>query len=241
MGIKSVRVAEMVAKRIRIVIALSLALFGLSGCAGSLQEAKEGLTEFITPTDTSILRHHVREHHKALKEFTTRLYAKNPKYEKDLAARKEKLAAIFLNGPPVEELYSRMLSHEILTAAFAEESVDQDRVYLLGLGLWKSVREAYNVKEDELFVTGLQLSLERLQRLHHNISQVNWRLKSYRDAEGKLLFLTNEAGENGYINMGYEVLMTKILTRLEDDIFMRGGLPEKYIFRMSTIFATVAI
>jgi hypothetical protein len=41
--------------------------------------------------------------------------------------------------------------------------------------------------------------------------------------------------------MGFEVLMTRILTRIEDDIFMRGGLPEKYIFRGSNIFLSIAI
>jgi hypothetical protein len=32
-----------------------------------------------------------------------------------------------------------------------------------------------------------------------------------------------------------------MLTRIEDDISMRGGLTNKYMFRMSTIFLTIAL
>lgn len=211
-----------------------------SGCT-TYQRARENFTEFVTPTDASIVRYHVQQYHKALQEFTTRLYAKNPKYEKDAAVRKRKMRAIFNNGPAVESVNSNKPSHEVLAAAFGPEGDEADRVYLLALGLWKSVKEAYNVRDDEMFVSGLQLSLERLQRLHRNISQVNWRLRTYKDEKGRLLFLTNAVAENGYLNMGYEVLMTQILTRIEDDIYMRGGLTEKYIFRMSTLFVSIAI
>jgi len=54
-----------------------------------------------------------------------------------------------------------------------------------------------------------------------------------------LLFITNEPGENGYINMGYEIIMTEIMTRIKDDIFLRGGTPPKLLFTMSTLFLTI--
>ncbi|MGV1098314.1 hypothetical protein ACUUL3_02760 [Thiovibrio sp. JS02] len=216
-------------------------LFGLAGCGFSLDRAREGLRDFVTPTDASIIRHHVRQYHDSLYDFTSRLYAKNPRYEKDPLQRSRKLAAIFNGGPAVEYAYAARLSHEILAAAFSVDAEETDRVYLLALGLWKSIKEAYNVRDEEVLLSGLQVSLERLQRLHHNISQVNWRLKTCKDKKGELLFLTNAMGEDGYINMGYEVIMTRILTRIEDDIAMRGGLPQKYFFRMSTIFVSIAI
>jgi hypothetical protein len=222
-------------------ILLLMIMAGLVGCTLSVDRARQNFTEFVTPTDVSMIRYHVRQMHKDLKDFTSRLYARNPKYEKDLKARKLKVDFIFRNGSSVYKLYEEKLSHETLTLAFAPESSNEDRVFLLCLGLWKSIREAYVVKDEGLFVSGLQLELQRLQRLHHNISQVNWRLKTYRDSKGQLLFLTNAVGENGYLNMGYEVIMTRILTRIEDDIFMRGGLPEKYIFKMSTLFMSIVI
>ena len=81
-----------------------------------------------------------------------------------------------------------------------------------------------------------------MQALHLNVSQVNWRLKTYRDEGGGLLFLTNGAGEDGSLNMGYEVLMTQVLTRITDDIYLRGGLAGKYVFSMSsTIFVGIAL
>lgn len=200
-----------------------------------------GVKDFFTPTDVAIIQNHVKQYRSSLREFTERLYAKNPKYEKDLEKRGRKIESIFAALPTGEQVYAYKPSHEILSAAFQAETKEPDRVYLLCLGLWKSIREAYNLKEGEMLLTGMQIPLERLQRLHRNLSQVNWRLKTYRDREGRLLFLTNEAGEGGYLNMGYEVIMTSILTRIEDDIIMRGGLPEKYLFSISTMFVGILL
>jgi len=197
--------------------------------------------DFLTPTDVAIIQSHVKQYQYSLREFTKRLYAKNPKYEKDIEKRRQKIESIFAPLPTGEQVYAYKPSHEILTAAFQAAPREPDRVYLLCLGLWKSIREAYDVREGKVLVSGMQIPLERLQRLHHNLSQVNWRLKTYKDREGRLLFMTNEAGEGGYLNMGYEVIMTKILTRIEDDIIMRGGLPGTYVFRMSTMFVGILI
>jgi hypothetical protein len=194
----------------------------------------------IKPTGAKILEYHSGQCLLSIEEFTKRLYLKNPKYEMDRARRQEKLNQIFAYGQPSGE-FSEQSSDELLTAAFAGDTVYPDRVYLLGLGLVKSIREAYGLDERKVLVSGLQIPLEHLERLHYNISQVNWRLKTYKDEKGHLIFLTNEAGENGYINMGYEVIMTEILTRIKDDIYLRGGLPGKYIFNMSTLFLTILL
>jgi len=195
--------------------------------------------ELATPTDVHIIRYHVKVLMDSTREFITRLYAKNPKYEPDQGLRRRKLAALFGEGAPVEERYRRMASHQLLTEAFASEPAEPDRVYLLGLGMVKSIREAYRLDGGEPLIAGIQLEVERLKRLHHNLSQVNWRLKTYRDGGGNPLFLANECGEDGYINMGYEVLMTSMLTRIEDDIYLLGGLPEKYFFSVSTYFLSI--
>jgi len=197
--------------------------------------------DVIAPTDATIIEYHVRSYQADLQEFITRLYARNPKYEKDPLKRQQKIDAIFRSGFFARHLIKGKPSAELLSAAFSPASEGEDRVYLLGQGLAKSIKEAYGLGEIDVFWTGLQVPLERLQRLHFNLSQVNWRLKTYKDQAGNLLFLTNGMGENGYINMGYEVLMTRMLTRIEDDISMRGGLTNKYMFRMSTIFLTIAL
>ena len=177
-----------------------------------------------------------------MKEFTRRLYLKNPKYEENSATRRLKMEMMFPvgSGKPVG-VFSQKRSHEVLSAAFDSETQYPDRVYLLGLGLVKSIREAYSLDEEGLQLSGLQIELDRLQKLHKNISNVNWRLKTYKDQNGSLLCLTNQAGENGYINMGYEVIITRVLTRIEDDIYLRGGLPEKYAFKMSTLFLSILL
>lgn len=216
-------------------------LLVLSGCGVSGNGANDGFGRFFTPTDVGVIRHHVSQYQNSLREFTARLYAKNPKYEKDLTQQRRKIDSIFASLPTAEQVHAYKKSHEILAAAFHPETVEPDRVYLLSLGLWKSIVEAYDVREGRIFVSGLQIPLERLQRLHHNLSQVNWRLKTYKDKNGKLFFLTNEAGADGYLNMGYEIIMTQILTRLEDDIAMRGGMPGRYMFSMSTLFVGILL
>ena len=223
------------------LILMVFVLFGLVGCGFSGSSGNDGVSGFFTPTDVGIIRYHVQQYRSCLMDFTERLYAKNPKYERDPVQRRRKIASIFGPMPTEEQVYSRMPSNEVLTAAFQEDTAEPDRVYLLSLGLWKSIKEAYGVRDGEVLLSGLQIPLARLQRLHHNISQVNWRLKTSRDKHGKLLFVTNQAGEDGYINMGYEVIMTRILTRIEDDIVMRGGLPQKYIFTLSTMFVGIII
>ena len=220
----------------------SLAFFLVSGVAGcsSLNRAGEHVKAAIFPTNVRLIRHHVDENLRSLEEFVLRLYARNPKFETDLSLRQGKIDQIFHGSSGFGADFRHKSSNEILTAAFAPET-QGDRVYLLGLGMAMSVREAYHVAETGLFLTGLQIEEEQLQRLYSNFSQVNWRLKTYRDKKGDLLFLTNGMGENGYLNMGYEVIMTRILTRIEDDIYLHGGLPEKHLFDMSTLFLSILI
>ncbi len=210
------------------------------GCSNRILGTNGSLSEAVIPTDAKLLTYHLEEHYKELEEFTRRLYAKNPKYEPDLKVREEKIQGIFKGGKLPLPRYREMPSHEILTEAFAEAPQYPDRVFLLSLGLIKSIRETYQAK-DEVLLSSLQVSLENLQKLYGNISQVNWRLKVYRGEGGRLLFCTNEAGDNGYINMGYEVIMTRILTRVTDDIYLRGGSPPKFFFNMSTMFLAIVL
>ncbi len=222
---------------LRFVLFCLAAVF-ITGCAAG-NDSGSGLSRLIQSTDASIMEHHVQRSLVDLHDFIDRLYARNPKYEQDLQRRRAKVGCIFQKGvcSRLDE-YDKWTSNQFLTAAFEQEE-EGDRVYLLGLGLTKSLQEAYGLKEIGFFWTGLQISLERLQRLYFNLSQVNWRLKTYRDEKGDLLFLTNGMSENGYLNMGYEVIMTRILTRIEDDIFLRGGLPQMYMFKVPTFFLSI--
>ena len=227
-------------KAFRLFCLLLFLVIFVSGCGATMRKARVKLEDMMTSTDVYILKYHVEGYIHSFEDFITRVYAKNPKYEKDLAIRERKLQHIFHGGAAVEPAYDAMFSHELLSAAFASET-EGDRVYLLGLGLVKSIKEAYQLDNGSLLMTGLQIELSRLQALHLNVSQVNWRLKSYRDEEGALLFLTNAADQDGTLNMGYEVLMTEVLTRITDDVYLRGGLVGKYIFSMSTLFAGIVI
>ena len=213
---------------------LLLVVFLLSsGCGPRLQKA-------ILPTEVTLLRYHQKEFLLALEEFTRRLYAKNPCYEQDPERRQKKIEQVFHGGPPCDDRYLATPSHEMLTLSFSPD-FKGDRVYILALGLARSIGEVYGKTEEYSFLTGLQLPVEHLKKLHYNISHVNWRLKTSRDQRGNLLLSANEAGEVGYINMGYEVIMTGILTRIEDDIYLRGDLPDKYGFTASAIFVSLLL
>ena len=210
--------------------------FALLGCQAGGKFVKRA----VVPTDVQIIRYHVDEYYTSLEEFTRRLYLKNPKYEKDLDVRKVKIRSIFQGtGLPYTEVNDAP-SHQLLEAAFAPDPPYEDRVFLLGLGLAKSIKETYNI-ENRVFISSMGISLEKLENLYHNISHVNWRLKVYRDEQNDLLLITNEVGEDGYINMGYEIIMTEIMTRIKDDIFLRGGTPPKLLFNMSTLFFSIVL
>ncbi len=209
----------------------------LAGCG-----TRGGMKGILTPVDVLLIHHHMRRHYACLQEFSSRLYRKNPKYEPDPAARQAKLRAVFLDRTDPGTPYDHQPSHEILTAAFAPDPGFPDRVLLLALGLRKSIDEGYGragPQDDSTLLTSLQMSPRRLERLYSNLKQVNWRLKVCRDTSGQLLFLTNACSPDGHLNMGYEVLMTRVLTRIEDDIYLRGGTPPNVVFRMSTIFLSL--
>ncbi len=213
-----------------------LACLVLAGCHVTGRQIKQA----VIPLDAQIVKYHIREHKKSLEEFTRRLYLKNPKYENALEAREKKIQGIFHSGELPHTDFNDQPSHKILEAAFEKDPGYSDRVYLLSLGLAKAIKETYGAEED-LLLTSMELSLTKLKRLYYNISHVNWRLKVYRDEQDDLLFQTNEIGQDGYINMGYEVIMTEIMTRIKDDIVMRGGMPQKMIFDMSTLFLTILL
>ncbi len=194
--------------------------------------------ETICGADVKIIAFHVSQYYGLLEDFTRRLYAQNPCYEPDMERRKRNIEFIFHDGNATYPEFKGQASHRLLTEAFASAPPVKDRVFILCLGLKKGIDEAYSTG-GRPFLTGCQIDGERLKRLYSNLAQVDWRLKTYRDKSGRLLFITNKAGENGYINMGFEVIMTKIMTRVEDDIYLRGGLEKNLAFRLSTVFISI--
>ncbi len=206
------------------------------GCS----ESSKRLKQAFVPTDVRIIRYHVDEYYKSLEEFTRRLYLKNPKYENYPEMREKKIRGVFHGGKLPNTKFNHYPSNEILDAAFGSDTVYEDRVFLLALGLAKSIQEAYETGGG-VHLSSIEIPLEKLKNLYHNMNQVDWRLKTYRRKQGKLLFLTNAPGKNNYINMGFEVIMTKILTRIEDDIFLCSGAPPKLAFTVSTLFLPILI
>ncbi len=207
----------------------------LLGCTPGF---RKGCRDTVCGPDVKIIAYHVQKHYQLIEELAHRLYAKNPCYEPDPGVRARKINSVFNKGPEVYPGLSALPSHRLLEQAFCKEPDVSDRVFLLVLGLKKGIDEAYDTG-GSLFLTGCQIDPARLERLYSNIAQVNWRMKTYRDQRGRLFFITNEAGENGYINMGFEVIMTTMLTRIGDDVYLRGGLEKNLAFRLSAIFISI--
>ncbi len=209
---------------------------GVTGCSGLGERCSNTL---LSP-DVKIISYHVRKHYNSIKTLAERLYAKNPCYEPDLVRRREKIRAIFGKRSSYVIPYKIriLMSHELLESSFAPSPPINDRVLIFILGLKKGIDEAYDTGHGP-FLTGCQIDVKRLERLYSNISQAKWRLKTYRDREGHLLFVTNQALDNGYINMGFEVILTQMLTRIQDDIYLRSGLEGNLTFRLSTIFLSI--
>ncbi|OQY19462.1 MAG: hypothetical protein B6I36_04045 [Desulfobacteraceae bacterium 4572_35.1] len=216
----------------------------LTGCSTK----KGNLWPLLTSPDVLIIKHHIKQDQLDIEQFCHRLYLKNPIYEPDLAARERKLKKIFQPTPitdvknntrsiaTISKTYIDFPSHKLLEAAFAEIPPDKDRVYLLALGMNKSITEAYSGYDKQALLSGIQLDAKKLEKLYLNLQQLSWRLKTYRTNHDQLIFLTNACNTSGYINMGYEVIMTRLLTRTADDIYLRNGQTPNFIFNMSTLF-----
>jgi len=220
----------------------------LAGCSTNSQQ----LLTVLTSPDVLIIRYHIKQDQINIEEFCRRLYLKNPIYEPDIAARERKLASIFHPQPPSSTGnnapakaqttftampgYAKLPSHQLLEAAFSPNPIDQDRILLLAVGMSKSITEGYDGYDKRTLFSGIQLSTQKLKNLYANLQQLSWRLKTYRCPDNNLIFLTNSVDNSGYINMGYEVILTRLLTRTADDIFMRNGQTPNFIFNMSTLF-----
>ncbi len=194
----------------------------------------------ICSIDVKIINYHLKKDYECVRILAARLYARNPCYEADPIVRKEKIRAIFgeKSNYYIPYCLRIMLSHELLETAFSKSPPVKDRVLILALGLKKAIDEAYDTGKGP-FLTGCQVDAERLERLYSNIAQANWRLKTYKAANGSPLFLTNQVRKNGHVNMGFEVIMAQMLTRIQDDIYLRSGLEGNLTFRLSTVFLSI--
>ncbi|NPA95837.1 MAG: hypothetical protein GXO58_10475 [Thermodesulfobacteria bacterium] len=215
-------------------------ILGLILALGGCSSVRERCSNALLSPDVKIINYHVKKHYESIRTLANRLYAKNPCYEPDPERRRAKIRAIFGETSPYTIPYELRISmsHQLLEASFAPTPPERDRVLVFILGLKKGVDEAYNTGHGP-FLTGCQIDVKRLERLYSNISQAKWRLKTYRDQGGHLMFITNQALDNGYINMGFEVILTQMLTRIQDDIYLRSGLESNLTFRLSTIFLSI--
>ena len=146
-----------------------------------------------------------------LKTLTVKLYKKNPA---ELAktpgvtiqARIEQIFQCPVLALP-DELSGRQGTQAILLGL--DPGYTGDRVFAVVFGLYSMVHAAYNAK-CELFMLDY-LNQQSLYNSARNIEILVWRLKTRRNADGRLLLLTNSL-DGDVKNLSYERLFGKLIS-----------------------------
>ena len=97
---------------------------------------------------------------------------------------------------------------EALELAFRPEFTG-DRVFAFGVGLGSMIMQAYG-NRTEFFVID-QLDPQKLYNAARNIEVAAWKLATARDAEGRLLLLSNDIEPDGVQNLSYEREVGKLI------------------------------
>jgi hypothetical protein len=84
-----------------------------------------------------------------------------------------------------------------------------DRVFAFGVGMGSMIMQAYGDRT-EFFVID-RLDPQKLYNAARNVEVAAWKLSTARDAEGRLLLLSNDIGRDGVQNLSYEREIGKLI------------------------------
>lgn len=105
-------------------------------------------------------------------------------------------------------------STEALQLAFLP-AFSGDRVFAFGVGLGSMVMQAYG-NQTEFFLID-QIDPQKLYNAARNIEVAAWKLATARDAQGRLLLLSNDIASDGVQNLSYEREIGKLIA-LQDSL-----------------------
>jgi hypothetical protein len=84
-----------------------------------------------------------------------------------------------------------------------------DRVFAFGVGMGSMIMQAYGDRTEFFLID--QLDPQKLYNAARNIEVAAWKLSTARDAEGRLLLLSNDIGSDGVQNLSYEREIGKLI------------------------------
>ena len=97
---------------------------------------------------------------------------------------------------------------DALQLAFLPE-FSGDRVFAFGVGMGSMVMQAYG-NQTEFFILD-QLDPQKLYNAARNTEVAAWKLATTRDAQGRLLLLSNDIASDGVQNLSYEREIGKLI------------------------------
>lgn len=187
------------------LLLISVCLMLFSGCGSNSFQVRN-----LAKTDTDLVSDiHIQKINALVDELVVKLYKRNPRElakvpGQTVGSRIQQISS-FPDALYFSELDGKG-SIDAMLLAF-DDHYQGDRVFALGVGLRGMLYKAYG-QRNELFLLD-SLDPQKLYNSARNIEIVAWRLAHRRDANGRLLLLTNST--KGTINLSFERLFGKMI------------------------------
>ncbi|MEZ5525697.1 MAG: hypothetical protein R3E62_12200 [Pseudomonadales bacterium] len=183
----------------------SVCLILISGCGSNSFQVRN-----LAKSDTDLVSDmHIQEINALVDELVVKLYKRNPRELAKVPGQTVGRRLQQMSNFPAALYYPELGgqgSIDAMLLAF-DEYYQGDRVFALGIGLRGMLYKAYG-ERTELFLLD-SLDPQKLYNSARNIEIVAWRLAHRRDANGRLLLLTNST--NGTVNLSFERLFGKMI------------------------------
>ncbi len=191
------------------LLLLILIPFFLGGC---LFNRPYKLSNIAKSEVNMVIDLHLNEITRLIEQLAVKLYKRNPGELKktaypagEMEDRIKKIVACKESGA-LKELHGKK-GIEAMLLSF-EENFKGDRVFALMAGLYTMILNSYNNRCESFIIN--QLNQQKLYNSARNIEVLVWRLKTRKNAEGQLFFLTNET-EKHRQNLSFERLFGKMI------------------------------
>lgn len=202
-----------------LVLSLLCLVFFLAACAADQGPGPQGEPMSVDQLAQSDINRAqtlaMRENLESLERLMEKLYRRNPyQWRKagytDLGQAMQHGRELLHTGAVPAQL-DHLQDIEVLSVAM-DPHYDGDRVAAFVLGLSSMVIAAHGGKV-RFYVTDT-VSAQHVYNAARNVEVAAWMLANRRDADGRLLLLSNEQGE-GFANLSFEREFGRIMARLD--------------------------
>lgn len=172
-----------------------------------------------------------------LKELMHKLYARNPRELKKspfLNAEESSYKLFSYSPGAVHAEFMKMSGIEALNLSFNEE-YEGDRVFIFVAGLRTMIFNSYKYKTEFFMLDSLDA--QKLYNSARNIEVASWKLRKYKNHQGKLFLLSNEL-HGDETNLSYERLFGKLIATQDNIARVIAGKTGRTISKVITRMAT---